>query len=97
MRLAVFVILTVLCSYTATMGKVIYVDDDAPAGVNDGSSWENAFNFLQDALAAASDGDEIRVAQGIYTPDRNSAIPDGTGDREAAFQLISEISLMKPS
>ena len=91
-RQAVFVVLTILCSYTAAMGEVIYVDDDA-RGINDGSSWENAFNYLQDALAVASDGDEIRVAQGIYTPDCNSAISDGTGDREATFQLRSNISL----
>ena len=58
-RLVVFIIITGLCSYTATLGKAIYVNDDS-TGANDGSSWENAFNYLQDALAVASDGDEIR-------------------------------------
>ncbi|MBN2182144.1 MAG: hypothetical protein JW715_09540 [Sedimentisphaerales bacterium] len=77
---------------TPVEAKTIYVDDDA-VGVNDGSSWTDAFNYLQDALAAASDGDEIHVAQGVYTPDSNSAIPDGTGNREATFQLIGDISL----
>jgi predicted outer membrane repeat protein len=46
---------------------IYYVDSDA-AGANDGSSWDDAFNYLQDALSAASSGDEIRVAQGIYRP-----------------------------
>ena len=50
-----------------TRGKIIYVDDDAP-GVNNGSDWANAFKYLQNALALASSGDEIHVAQGIYRP-----------------------------
>ena len=58
-------IVVVLCPFA--YGKVIYVDDDA-AGTNDGLSWENACNYLQDALMIASAGDEIRVAQGIYKP-----------------------------
>ena len=45
----------------------IYVDTDAN-GANNGSSWVDAFNDLQDALADNLPGDEIRVAQGIYKP-----------------------------
>ena len=70
--------------------KIIYVDDDA-AGANNGSSWPDAFNYLQDALAAANDGDEIRVAQGIYKPDQGAVVT--TGDRTATFQLINGITL----
>ncbi len=72
-----------------------YVDDDA-AGNNDGSSWSNAYTYLQDALAyAESNGDinEIRVAQGIYKPDQNSVNPNGTGNREATFQLVNGVTL----
>jgi hypothetical protein len=69
-------------------GDIIYVDDDA-AGFHDGSGWQHAFGYLQDALAAAAYGDEIRVAQGVYTPDKSSAFPDGTGDIHASFQLVS--------
>ncbi|HQO78972.1 MAG TPA: hypothetical protein PLG17_10740, partial [Thermodesulfobacteriota bacterium] len=43
-----------------------YVDASAAGG--DGTSWETAFTDLQDALAAAADGDTIHVAQGTYVP-----------------------------
>ncbi|MHC4691269.1 MAG: choice-of-anchor Q domain-containing protein [Planctomycetota bacterium] len=69
---------------------IIYVDDDA-AGANDGSSWADAFNYLQDALTAAWSGDEIRVAQGIYKPDQGSVVTPG--DREATFQLINGVTI----
>jgi len=69
---------------------IYYVDADAN-GVNDGSSWANAFNYLQDALTAAWSGDEIWVAQGTYKPDQgNGIIP---GDRTATFQLKNGVTL----
>ncbi|MGB2806118.1 MAG: right-handed parallel beta-helix repeat-containing protein [Sedimentisphaerales bacterium] len=71
---------------------IIRVDGDAN-GANDGSSWSDAYNYLQDALAAAKSGHEIRVAQGVYTPDINSADPNGSGDREATFQPISGVTI----
>jgi hypothetical protein len=52
--------------------RVWYVDSRAP-GANDGTSWENAFHDLHDALAVARNGDEVRVAQGVYRP----AAPNG--------------------
>jgi len=71
--------LTAACPAAAE--RIIYVDDDAPVssvedrngGANDGSSWENAYTFLQDALVDANDSEkpvEIRVAQGIYKPNQ---------------------------
>ena len=71
---------------------ILYVDDDAPIN-GDGLSWATAFKYLQDALAVAQDGDIVSVAQGIYRPDRDSANPDGTGDREATFTLSDGITL----
>jgi parallel beta-helix repeat protein len=72
--------------------KVIYVDADAP-GANDGTSWEDAYNYLQDALADANSGDEIRVADGIYKPDEDSAHPNGSGNRLASFWLINSVAI----
>jgi probable HAF family extracellular repeat protein/parallel beta-helix repeat protein/predicted outer membrane repeat protein len=70
----------------------IKVDADAQ-GAKNGSSWANAYNHLQDALAVARYGNEIRVAQGIYTPDSNSSDPNGSGDREATFRLINGVTV----
>jgi uncharacterized repeat protein (TIGR01451 family) len=62
--------------------RIIYVDQNAE-GAKAGTSWENAYRDLQDALtrAAADCGSEIWVAQGIYSPgnDENDSfvIPDG--------------------
>jgi hypothetical protein len=36
---------------------------------------------------------EIRVAQGIYRPDRDSTHPLGTGDREASFYLFDNMAI----
>ena len=69
---------------------VLHVDDDAPAG-GDGSTWATAYRHVQDALAQASKPgaliEEIRVAGGVYRPDRSAADPAGTGDRAATFEL----------
>ena len=84
-------IVVLLCSLAYS--KIIYVDDDA-AGDNDGSSWENAYVYLQDALADANSAEkpvEIRVAQGVYKPDQG--VNQSPGDREATFQLINGVTL----
>ena len=71
-------------------GRVIFVDADA-MGANDGSSWADAYSAVQDGLAAASPGDEIRVAQGTYRPDEGTG--QMRGDREAAFKLTGHLKL----
>ncbi len=77
-------------SCTAAVGQIIYVDADAN-GLNDGSSWTDAYNYLQDALADANSGDEIWVAEGIYKPDQGGG--KTPGDRTATFQLINGVTL----
>jgi hypothetical protein len=84
----------IICVFLAQpgQGRIIYVDDDA-TGANNGSNWQGAYRFLQDALADAQSGDQIFVAQGIYTPDSNSVEPDGTDDRAATFQLVNNVMI----
>ncbi len=69
------------CSLSAA---TIYVDAAMSGG--DGLSWSSAYGDLQDALAAASAGDEIWVKNGTYLP------TTGT-DRNAYFQVPSGVKL----
>ncbi len=71
-------------------GRIIYVDTGAN-GKNNGSTWSDAYMYLQDALAAASGGDEIWVAEGVYKPDRGAGIT--LGDRTATFRLKNGVAL----
>ncbi len=95
-RLAVAVLLFSLsCTTASHADMILFVDDDAPPG-GDGLSWDTAFRFLADALAAAEDpfDAEIRVAQGVYKPDRDDASPEGSGDEDLSFVLSGGIELL---
>ncbi|MEK6675044.1 MAG: right-handed parallel beta-helix repeat-containing protein [Planctomycetota bacterium] len=77
---------------TGPAPAVLYVDSHA-IGTQIGTSWDNAYTDLQDALATAAllvpnRPVEIRVASGVYRPDR------GTGDRAMSFELISGVALL---
>jgi hypothetical protein len=80
-------------------GRIIYVDPDAP-GPYDGSSWSRAYWCLQNALAVAQYGDEIRVAEGTYKPDQRLVAQgrmgphiEASGDRQSTFQLIDGVTI----
>ena len=60
-------LLGVILLPVSTHAATIYVKA-AAAGLDDGSSWTDAYTDLQDALAAASSSDKIRVAAGVYIP-----------------------------
>jgi hypothetical protein len=83
-----------LMPFAGALGKMVYVDDDA-SGANDGSSWTDAYAYLQDALGDAASAEkpvEVLVAQGLYIPDQGrNKIP---GDREASFQLANSLTLL---
>lgn len=88
---------TTLCVLGVSMPNtnaqtILRVDDNAALG-GDGMTWATAFAYLQDALAAASLGDEIRIATGTYRPDQNELVPGGTGQRNVTFQLRSGVSV----
>jgi len=59
-----------------------HVDTNA-TGADDGSSWTNAFDDLQEALDTAEYGDGIWVAEGTYYPDS-----DDPNNRELSFELV---------
>ena len=82
-----------LLAVSTAQADIIYVDDDAPLG-GDGLSWNTAYQFLQDALANAVAGTEIRVAQGVYLPDQDEAGNVVPGDRFATFQLVRSSSTL---
>jgi len=72
--------------------KRIYVNANAPTG-GDGTSWETAFNYLQDGLdvTATGAGDQVWIAQGTYYPiDINN---QAEFDRTATFYIKDQVSL----
>ncbi|MEO0479416.1 MAG: putative Ig domain-containing protein [Planctomycetota bacterium] len=71
-------------AFTVDPTTVFFVDADA-TGTEDGSSWTDAFTDLQSALAAASDTDQIRIAEGRYSPGNA---------RDDTFQPIDEVQLL---
>ena len=62
---------------------IIYVDADA-TGSASGLDWTDAYTTVQDALAAATSGDEIWVAEGLYYPDEGSG--QTNDDRDSTYR-----------
>ena len=90
-----FVVIICACGAVAFGGpaRIIYVDAGAQ-GAKTGSSWVDACNSLQDALAAAVAADkpvEVRIARGLYKPDQGAGITPG--DQTASFQLLNGVTL----
>jgi len=71
---------------SAVVGDIIYVDDDADAD-GDGTSWETAYNHLQDALNDAQPHDQIWVAEGVYRP------AEADGSRNLSIFLKKDVAV----
>jgi hypothetical protein len=86
------ILLSFLLSVTAAHANIVYVDANAAAG-GDGTSWETAFNYLQDALDVTIDGrgDQVWIAQGTYYPDDGANVTEG--DRLASFVIKNQVAL----
>ena len=52
--------------------QVSYYVKQSATGLNNGSSWANAFTSLATAFSVIANKDTIRVAKGIYTPGTNA-------------------------
>lgn len=64
-----------------------FVDQDA-TGTSNGTSWNNAFTDLRLALlTVTTDGDELRIAEGVYKPDL------GTLARASTFGVAGDVAL----
>ena len=63
----------------------IFVDANAN-GENNGSSWDNAYTRLQDALANAEGGDQVWIADGTYRPTTGS-------ERGATFTIPDDVKV----
>ena len=80
-------ILLGICLYSQLLlAEVLYVDQRADKNHN-GSSWDQAFTNFQVALMVAEYGDQIHMAQGIYTPTQPG------GDPNATFLLVSGVAV----
>ncbi len=71
-------------------GTILYVDNRRMGGANNGSSWSDAFTSLQSALDIAQAGDQIWVAQGVYTPSQRTEEDD---PRSATFKLVDGVAM----
>lgn len=85
-----FTIFCLIVSLTGFSQTIRYVNANA-VGSNDGTSWANAFTKLQDALAAATSGDQLWVAANTYYPD-DGAIQTND-NRYASFALKSNVAI----
>jgi Chlamydia polymorphic membrane protein (Chlamydia_PMP). len=72
--------------YAADTPTIVYVNASA-TGANNGTSWQNAYKDLQQALATAPMDSQIWVARGVYYPTNN------TGNRGDSFVLKNRVAL----
>lgn len=80
------------CSFQ--LNNIVYVNANLTTGNQDGSSWQNAFNNLQDALDIATENDQIWIAEGVYYPTKDKTGAANPEDiRTRTFSIDKTIQL----
>lgn len=89
--IAILRLLLISATLSLTAGaRIIHVDRAHSEGAQNGRSWQDAYQHLQDALAVAERDDEIWVAAGVYYPDEGAGQSDN--HRRSTFQLPQHVS-----
>ncbi len=83
----IYLFLVVALLAMPASATVRYVDANQPNNAGDGLTWATAHKHLQSALSAATDGDQIWVARGIYKPTDNAL------DRTASFVMKEGVAI----
>lgn len=71
MKVLFTLIFSVFISLCMSSQNILYVDS-AATGLNDGTTWTNAYIDLQIALEAAQPGEQIWVGRGTYVPTKDT-------------------------
>lgn len=85
------VLLTLLGAFNCTYAQ-IYVDANA-TGLNNGSSWLNAYTNLQEAINVSVANDEVWVKNGVYLPQNDLNGLPTSNNRLKIFTLKESVKL----
>jgi parallel beta-helix repeat protein len=83
-------VMLIIMTVNILSAATIYVKHDA-VGMNNGTSWTNAYTSFQSGLNAAASGDEIWVAKGTYKPEYSYGL--GTNARRRHFRMKNEVKI----
>lgn len=71
-----------------SLENVIFVDQSSTYGSNNGTTWNNAYTNLQDALARTDlNGKQIWIAKGTYYPSTSFTVAIPIGGRNVSFVI----------
>lgn len=83
---------TLVLGISMSYSRTVYVNTLA-SGSNDGSSWNNAFVNLQDAISYSTVGDTLWIAKGVYVPTSFYGNTQNNDNRSRAFLIKGGITL----